>query len=128
MRVSLAQFHRQVPTIGGMQSALQLLCQYHLTHLQVRVLQVEKDLAFLQCPAKAKKLFEPGAGRAHLDKEVLLDSISTDMTSVAFCAHLPKHVHKGRQSFLPRDHDTLSAIQLPLPSKELPLQLNDHRM
>jgi hypothetical protein len=33
---------------------------------------------------------------------------------------------KGCQSFLPRDDNTLSAIQLPLPSKELLFQLNDH--
>jgi hypothetical protein len=50
------------------------------------------------------------------------------ITSIVFHMHLPTCVHKGRQSFLPCDHGTLSAIQLPLPSKELPLQLNNHRM
>jgi hypothetical protein len=61
-------------------------------------------------------------------KKIPLDDVSMDTTSVAFHVHLPKHTQKGCQSFLPRDHGTLLAVQLPLSSKELPLQLNGHRM
>jgi hypothetical protein len=85
-------------------------------------------MAFLQRPNNVGKLFGPGTTRAHLGKEVPLDDIGMDMTSIAFHAHLPKCTHKGCQSFLPCDHDTLSTIQLPLLSKELPLQLNSHHM
>jgi hypothetical protein len=61
-------------------------------------------------------------------KKIPLDDVSMDTTSVTFHVHLPKHAQKGCQSFLPRDHVTLLAVQLPLSSKELPLQLNGHRM
>jgi hypothetical protein len=73
------------------------------------------------------ELFGPGAGDTRLGKEALLDSIGSGMTSVMFHAHLSMGVLKGRQSILPCGDATLSAIQLPLLSKELPLQLNDHR-
>jgi hypothetical protein len=82
----------------------------------------------LQHPAKVGKLFGTGTRCVRLGEEVPLDDIGTDTTGIMFHAHLPKRVCKGCQSFLPCDHDTLSAIQLPLPSKELPLQLNSHRM
>jgi hypothetical protein len=110
-----------------MQAALQLLHQDCLTHLQVCLLQAEKDLVLLQRPVEVGKLFLPRTGHACLGEEIPLDSISMDTTSIAFHTHLPKRACKGRQSIVPRDHDTLSAIQLPLPSKELPLQLNGYR-
>jgi hypothetical protein len=79
---------------------------------------------FFQRPTKVGELFRLGTGGAHLGEEVLLESIGTGVTSVTFYAHLPMCVRKGRQPFLPCDDGTLSAIQLPLSSKELPLQLN----
>jgi hypothetical protein len=95
-------------------------------HLQVHLLQAEKDLAFLKHPTEVVKLFGPGTRRARLGEEIPLDNIGTNTESIEFYAHLLKRACKGRQSFLPRDHDTLLAIQLALPSKELPLQLNSH--
>jgi hypothetical protein len=83
---------------------------------------------FLQHTAKVVELFGPGTGGACLGEEVSLDDISTGVTSITFYVHLPERVRKGCQAFLPRDDATLSAIQLPLPGKELLLQLNDHRM
>jgi hypothetical protein len=93
-----------------MQAMLQLLHQYHLMHLQVHLLQAEKGLVFLQHPTEVGKMFRPGTGRARLSKKIMLDGISTDMTSIAFHAQLPKRASKGCQSFLPHDHGTLSAI------------------
>jgi hypothetical protein len=83
-------------------------------------------LVFLQRPTVVGMLFGPGTGHTHLDEEIPSDGIGMDMASVVFYVHLPKCACKGCQSFL--YHDTLSAIQLPLPSKELPLQLNVHRV
>jgi hypothetical protein len=91
-------------------------------------MHAKKDLAFLQRPTKVGKLFRPRNGCAHLGEKIPLDGIGMDTTSVVSCVHLPECAHEDHQSFLPRDHDTLSAIQLLLPSKELPLQLNGHRM
>jgi hypothetical protein len=76
---------------------------------------------FLQRPANVSELFGARIGGARLGQEVPLDEICTGVTSVMFCVHLPMHVSKGCQPFLPRDDGTLSAIQLPLPSKDLPL-------
>jgi hypothetical protein len=92
-------------------------------HLQVCHLQAEKDMAFLQCPVEVGKLFGAGTGCVRLGKEIPL---GMDTASITFRVHLPKRVCKGIQSFLPCGHDTLPSIQLPLPSKELPLQLNGH--
>jgi hypothetical protein len=50
------------------------------------------------------------------------------VTRVTFLAHLLECEHKGHQSFLPRDDDALSTVQLLLSSNELLLQLNDLRM
>jgi hypothetical protein len=83
-------------------------------------------MAFLQRLAKVGELFSPGTRGVHRCEEVPLDGINTSVTNITFHAHLPKHTSKGCQPFLPCDDGTLSAIQLPLLSKELPLQLNDH--
>jgi hypothetical protein len=83
---------------------------------------------FLQRPVEVGKLFGPEAGDAHLGKEVLLDSLSSDTTDITFHEHLSKGTLKGRQSILPHGDGTFPAIQVPLPGKELPLQLNGHRV
>jgi hypothetical protein len=61
-------------------------------------------------------------------EEVPLDDIGTGATSITFRAHLLKRSSKGYQPFFPRNDGTLSAIHIPLSSKELLLQLNDHRV
>jgi hypothetical protein len=43
-------------------------------------------------------------------------------------AHLSKGTLKGYQPILSRGDGTFPAIQLPLSSKELPLQLDGHRI
>jgi hypothetical protein len=48
------------------------------------------------------------------------------VTSATFHACFPECSSKGHQAFLPCDEGTLSAVKLPLPSKELLLQLNNH--
>jgi hypothetical protein len=111
-----------------MQVAFLLFHLYQLLHLQVYLLLTKKDLAFLQCPVKVGELSGPRARDAHLGKEVLLDSFDSDATSIMFCTHLSKGALKGYQSILPCGDGTFPAIQLPLPSKELPLQLNSHRI
>jgi hypothetical protein len=93
-----------------MQDALQLLCQYRLPHLQVHLLQVEKNMAFLLRPTKVSELFGSGTGGARLGEEVPLDGISMGVTNFMFHVHLPEGMHKGHQAFLPRDGGTLSVI------------------
>jgi hypothetical protein len=93
-----------------MQAVLQLLCQCHLLHLQVRILQAKKNPAFLQRLMKIDELFEPSTGAARLGEEVPLDGIGMCTNSIAFRVHLFKRVHKGRQPFLPRDDGTIVAI------------------
>jgi hypothetical protein len=63
-----------------------------------------------------------------LGEEFLLDNLSLDATGITFYEHLSKSALKGRQYILPHGDATFLAIQLPLPGKELPLQLDDHRM
>jgi hypothetical protein len=46
-RTSLVQLSRQVPPVGGMQCALQILRQHRLSYLQVHLLQAEKNLVLL---------------------------------------------------------------------------------
>jgi hypothetical protein len=58
----------------------------------------------------------------------MLDSLSLDATGVTFHVHFSKGALKGRQSILPCDNGTFPAIQLPLSGKELPLQLDGHRI
>jgi hypothetical protein len=111
-----------------MQAALLLLHQYNLSHLQVRLLEAKEDLTFLQCPVEVGELFGPVARDTHLGEGVLLDSLNSDVTCVMFRVHLSKGALKGHQSILPCGNGTFSAIQLPLLGKELPLQLDDHRM
>jgi hypothetical protein len=74
------------------------------------------------------ELFGPGARDAHLGEEVLLDNLGSGATDVTFCEHLSKGMLNGRQSILPRGDGTFPAIQLPLLSKELPLELDGHRV
>jgi hypothetical protein len=93
-----------------MQDALQLLLQYRLLHLQVHLLHAEKNLAFLQHPAKVGELFGLGTRGAPMGEEVPLDGISTSVTTVMFRRHLPDRTRKSRQAFLPRDDRTLLAI------------------
>jgi hypothetical protein len=85
-------------------------------------------MVFLQCPAKVGELLRLGTGGMRLGEEILLDGISTGVTGVTFHVHHPKCTCKGHQPFIPPDDGTLAAIQLPLSSKEPPLQLNDCRM
>jgi hypothetical protein len=73
------------------------------------------------------ELFRPGTTGMHLHKEVPLDSLGLDAIGITFCARLPKHTCESCQSILPRGDGAFSAIQLPLSSKELLLQLNGHR-
>jgi hypothetical protein len=87
-------------------------------HPQIRFLHMEEGCTFLQCPAKGVELYGLGIGGTHLGREVLSDDVRVGVTSVMFCASLPKRMSKGRQSFLPRDDGTFSAVKLPLPSKE----------
>jgi hypothetical protein len=89
--------------------------------------QAEKSLEFLQHLAKGGKLPGLGTRGTHQGRKVPPDGIRTGTTSVMFRARLPKRESKGRQSFLPHDDGTFSAVKLHLSSKELLLQLNDHR-
>jgi hypothetical protein len=73
-------------------------------------------------------LFGPKARDARLDKEVLLDSLGSDVISVTFHAYLSKGVLESYRSITLHGDDTLSTIQLPFPSKELCLQLDGHHM
>jgi hypothetical protein len=83
---------------------------------------------FLQHSVKVGELLRRGTGGMCLGKEVPLNSIGTDMTSIVIHTRLPKRTCNGSQPFLPCDDGTLSAIQLPLSSKKLCLQFNSHRM
>jgi hypothetical protein len=73
---------------------LHLLHQYHLPHHRIYLLQVEKNLAFLQRPSKVGDLFGPRTGGTHLGDEVPLDGIDTGVSSVMFHAHLPEHAQR----------------------------------
>jgi hypothetical protein len=109
-----------------MQAVLWILRRYHLAHLQIHFLQTEEGCTFLQHPAKGIQSSRPGTRGAHLVGEVPPDGVRTGVTSITFHACFLKRTSKGRQSFLPRDDGTFSAIKLPLPSKELLLQLDVH--
>jgi hypothetical protein len=109
-----------------MQAVLQLLHQYCPSYVQVHLIHAKEDMHFLQHPVVVGGLFGPGARDACLGKEVLLDSLGSDVTGVTFHEHLSKGMLKGHQSILPCGDDTFPAIQLPLPGKELPLQLDAH--
>jgi hypothetical protein len=111
-----------------MQAAFLLLRQYHFSHLQVRPLQAKKDVTFLQCSVEVSELYGPRARDACLGKEVLLDSLGTNAAGVTFHAHLSKGTLKGCQSILPHGDGIFAAIQLPLPGKDLPLQLDGHHI
>jgi hypothetical protein len=50
---------------------------------------------------------------------VLPDGVHTSMTSVIFCARLPKRTGKGHQAFIPCDDGALSAVEPSLLSQEL---------
>jgi hypothetical protein len=75
---------------------------------------------------EVSELFGPRAVDRHLGEQVLLGSLGSDVIDVKFCEHLPMGALKGRQTILPCGDGTFPAIQLPLPGKELPLQLDDH--
>jgi hypothetical protein len=75
-----------------------------------------------------RSLLGPGARGALLGGEFQLGSVSTGTTSIMFLACLPKCMHKSGQSSFPHDDGTLSAIQLLLLSKKLPLHLSSHHM
>jgi hypothetical protein len=85
---------------------------------------VKEDLAFHQHPTEVYELFRPGARGARLGKEVLLGNLGLDMLSVTFYAHHPKGMLESHQPILPRGDGAYPAIQLPLPGKELLLQLD----
>jgi hypothetical protein len=85
-------------------------------------------MAFLQCLVEVGELFGTHSRDARLGEEVLLHSLGSDVTDVTFCEHLSKGALKGRQSVLPRSDVSFPAIQLPLLGKELPLQLDGHRV
>jgi hypothetical protein len=107
-----------------MQVTRLLLHQHHLLHLYVRVLQGQEDLAFLQRPVEVDEMFRPGARGARLGKEVLLESFSLDILGIMFYVHPPKGALEICQSVLPRGDGAFHAIQLPIPGKELFLQLD----
>jgi hypothetical protein len=111
-----------------MQAAFLLLCQYLLLHLQVHLLLAEKDQAFLQHPVEVSELSGFGARDTRLGEVVLLNNLGSDMTGVTFHMHHSKAVLKSCQSILPCGDGTIPAIQLPLPGKDQPLLLNDHRI
>jgi hypothetical protein len=73
-----------------MHATFLLLCPYHLLPLQVCLLQAEKDLAFLQCPVEVGVLSRLRARDTCLGEEVLLNSLSSDVSGVMPCAHLSK--------------------------------------
>jgi hypothetical protein len=104
-----------------MQAVLQLLRQYHSSHLQVRLLQAKEDLAFLQHLIEVDELFGPRTRDIHVGEELLLDSLGSDVTGVTFHDHLSKGALRGCQSVLPRGDGTFPAIHLPLSGMELPL-------
>jgi hypothetical protein len=83
---------------------------------------------FLQRPAKVFELSELGTGGAYVGEKVPLGGLQAGAISVTSCAHVPEHVCIGHQSFLPCDDGAISAVQLPLLSSELLLQLSDHRL
>jgi hypothetical protein len=105
-----------------------LLRQFCLLHLYVCLMQAKEDLAFLQRPVEANELFGPGARSTHLGKEVLLDTLGSDVTGIPFHAHLSKGALKSCQSILPRGDCAFPTLQLPLLGKKLPLQLDGHRI
>jgi hypothetical protein len=53
---------------------------------------------------------------------------STRVRLMSRSTHTSLSTCKGHKHFFPHDDGTFSAVQLPLPYKELPLQLNGHRM
>jgi hypothetical protein len=61
-------------------------------------------------PVKVDELFGPGTRGARLGKEVLLDSLGSNATSVMFHVHHPKGMLKSCQSFLPCGDGTFPAI------------------
>jgi hypothetical protein len=79
----------------------------------MHLLQAKEDLAFLQCPVEAGELYGPRTRDACLGKEVLLDSLGSDVMGIMFYEHLSKGALKGCQSILPRGDGTFPAIQLP---------------
>jgi hypothetical protein len=76
---------------------------------------------FLQRPIEVDELSGPGTRGVHLGEEVQLDSLSSNATGITFRAHLSKGVLKSHQPILPHGDDAFPTIQVPLPSKELPL-------
>jgi hypothetical protein len=74
------------------------------------------------------ELSRPRMGGAHLGGKVPPNSVCMGVTRVTFCSNLAKWACKSCQSFLPRNDDPLSVVELPLPCKELLLLLSDHRM
>jgi hypothetical protein len=89
-------------------------------------MQAKEDMAFLKRLVEVNELFGPGIGGVHLSKEVLLNSLSSDASSVTFHVPLPKGALKSRQPILPHGNGAFPASQLPPLSKELPLHLNNH--
>jgi hypothetical protein len=71
-----------------MRDVLQLLHKHCLLHLQARLLQAEKNLAFLQRPAKVGELFGLGTRGECLGEEVPLDGIGLGTTTIMFRGHL----------------------------------------
>jgi hypothetical protein len=61
-------------------------------------------------------------------EEVLLDSLGSDATDITFCEHLSMGALKGCQSVLPHGDATFPSIWLPIPGKELAMQLDGHCM
>jgi hypothetical protein len=104
-----------------MQVVRMILRQYRLLHLRVCLLLATEDLMFLQRLIEANELFGHGARGMRLGKEVLLESLSSYVTGITFCAHLSKGALKSHQSILPHGDDAFPAIQLPLPGKKLTL-------
>jgi hypothetical protein len=83
---------------------------------------------FLQRPVEIGEPSGPRVRDARLGEDVLMDSLGSDIIGVMFRAHLFKGALKGCQSILPRGDGTFPAIQLSLLGRELPLQLDSHRI
>jgi hypothetical protein len=80
----------------------------------------------LQCPAEADGLFRSATKGVCPGKLVLLGSLGLDVTGITFYAHPPKGTLECYQSILPCGDGSFPAFKLPLPGKELLLQLDGH--
>jgi hypothetical protein len=81
----------------------------------------------LQHPVEADALFRLGTKGVRPGKVILLSNLSLDAPGVTFCVHPLKGMLKRHQSILLCSNGSFPSFQLPLPGKELLLQLDGHR-